>query len=150
MLVESIPRLLDINVRSRIFRDKKKLLIVGKCIVDEHPEAVKDFEDYAIVCSCPEAEHINMVGFKLLGVLARGEFDEVAVLTTDGSMHCIQLHYMLEEIEKIIGRRCRYRYFVYEDRKVVEIPKEVVKTSRYLTKVKKLYEKYSARSNQSL
>ncbi len=133
-----VPRLLDTNARSKHVRDRKKLLIVGKCIVDEHPEILENFNEYAILAVCPEAEHINMVGFKLLGMIARNRFEEIAVLTTDGSMHCIQLHYLLEEIEKILGERVRRRHFVYENRRVVEIPPEVVKVSRFLTKVLRL------------
>lgn len=131
------PRLIDVNVSSKLIRTKKRLLIVSKCLAIEHPEVVEKFRDYAVVTACPEAEHINMLGFKLFGIVIRNQLDEIAVLTTDGSMHCIQLHYMVEEIARRI--EFRRRHCVYENAKVIEIPPEVVKISRYMSKVAKLY-----------
>jgi hypothetical protein len=43
-----------------------------------------------------------MIGFKLAGIIARCNFEEVAVVTVDGSMHCTQLHWALEEIYKFM------------------------------------------------
>ncbi len=136
LLVE-YPRLIDVNAKSKLFRDRKKLLIVGRCLTVEHPEVIGSFSEHAILTACPEAEHINMLGFKLFGIAIRSNFDEIAVLTTDGSMHCIQLHYMVEELARHLS--FRRRHLVYENGKVVEIPPEVVKISRYLSKVLRLY-----------
>ena len=131
------PRLIDVNASSKLIRTRKRLLIVGRCLITEHPEVIERFKDYAIVTACPEAEHVNMLGFKLFGIVIRNQLDEIAVLTTDGSMHCIQLHYMVEEIARRID--FRRRHFVYENAEVIEIPPEVVKISRYMSKVAKLY-----------
>ncbi len=136
LLVE-YPKLIDVNAKSKLFRDKKKLLIVGRCLAVEHPELFSNFNEYAILTACPEAEHINMLGFKLFGIAIRSNFDEIAVLTTDGSMHCIQLHYMVEELARKLS--FRRRHLVYENSKVIEVPVEIVKISRYLSKVFRLY-----------
>jgi len=136
------PRLLDTNAKSRLFRHKKKLLIVGRCVLVEHPEIVDRFRgDYGILSVCLEAEHVNMVGFKLAGILARGSYDEVAVLTVDGSMHCTQLHWCVEEVFKIMRLEgtSRRHYVIYRG-KLYEVSREAVKTSRYLYKVSKLIE----------
>lgn len=135
-----IPRLIDINAKSRIFRDKKKLLIIGRCVELEHPEILEKFKnEYALLSVCLEAEHVNMVGFKLAGILARGKYDEVSVLTVDGSLHCTQLHWMVEEVIKILrGNSIKRRHFVIYHGKLYEVSVKAVKTSRYLYKVHKL------------
>jgi hypothetical protein len=137
-----VPRLIDVNAKSKLFRDKKKILIIGRCVEIEHPEILNEFiktNEYGILSVCLEAEHVNMVGFKLAGILIRGNYEEVSVLTVDGSMHCTQLHWMVEEVFKIINRNNikRKHYVIYRGR-LYEISLEAVKTSRYLYKVNKL------------
>ncbi len=136
------PRLIDVNAKSKLFRDKKKLLIIGRCVETEHPRILNEFmknSEYGVLSVCLEAEHVNMVGFKLAGILIRGDYEEVSVLTVDGSMHCTQLHWMVEEVFKIINKNNikRKHYVIYRG-KLYEVSLEAVKTSRYLYKVNKL------------
>ena len=140
---QCLPRLLDTNAASRLIRGKRSLVVLGRCVEAEKPWVLDLFprDRYAIVTACPEAEHINMLGFKLAGILARLPIEELVIVTTDGSMHCIQLHYMAEEIERIIGRKVRRKHYVVESKGLVEIPPEAVKASRYLSKVAKLLRK---------
>ena len=142
------PRLMDNNVASRLLRGKRKLLIIGRCLEVEKPWAIEAFsdEEYAKLTVCLEETHVNMAGFKLAGILARVPFEEVAVLTTDGSMHCIQLHFMVEEIFKIMKLGIRRRHFVVVGSEIVEVPAEAVKTARYLSKVAKLIERRGSES----
>ena len=137
-----IPRLLDTNARSRVFRDKDKLLIIGRCIEIEHPGILENYlEEYGVLSVCPEAEHVNMVGFKLAGILARNRFRELTVLTVDGSLHCTQLHWMVEEVCKITGcEGIKRRHLVIYKGRVYEISLKTVKTSRYLYHVNRLIE----------
>ena len=135
------PKLIDVNAKSRIFRNNDKLLIIGRCVEIEHPDVLQEFikQGYSVLSVCLEAEHVNMIGFKLAGILARGNYREVSVLTVDGSMHCTQLHWMLEEVFKILGRNnIIRRHFVIYKGKLFEVTLRAVKTSRYLHKVDRL------------
>ncbi len=139
-----IPRMIEVNAKSRAFRDKEKLLIIGRCVEMEHPRILKEFssDEYGVLSVCLEAEHVNMVGFKLAGIIARGNYREVAVLTVDGSLHCTQLHWMVEEVFKIIGGEgINRRHYVIYRGKLYSISPTAVKTSRYLYKVEKLLER---------
>ncbi len=133
---------------SRLIRGKRKLLIIGRCLEVEKPWAIEKFsdEEYAKLTVCLEETHVNMAGFKLAGILARVPVEEVAVLTTDGSMHCIQLHFMVEEIFRLMNLQARRRHFVVAGSEVVEVPAEAVKTARYLSKVAKLIERRGGES----
>ncbi|RLG87154.1 MAG: 4Fe-4S ferredoxin [Thermoprotei archaeon] len=144
MCVYTIPKLIDINAKSRLIRGKRKLLIISRCIEVEHPEVLNSFkDDYAIVSVCLEEEHINQVGFKLAGVLVRGNYDEIAVLSVDGSPHCVQLHFMVEEVFKVTKYGAKRNHMVLSDGKVIKVSEEVVKTARYLSKVSRLLTKRS-------
>lgn len=137
------PRLIDVNAKSKLFRHKDKLLIIGRCLEIEHPSIIDEFikKGYGVLSVCLEAEHVNMVGFKLAGIIARGDYKEVSVLTVDGSMHCTQLHWMLEEVFKILGRNnIIRRHFVVYKGKVYEIKTKTIKLSRYLYKINKIIE----------
>ncbi len=138
-----LPRAIDLNAASRLLRGKPRLLIVGRCLEIEKPWAIRELvgdrpEEYAVISVCLEEHHVNHVGFKIAGIIARTRPKETIVLTTDGSMHCIQLHYMLEEIEKIMGPVTERKHYVATREGIEEIPPEAVKASRYLSKVKQL------------
>jgi hypothetical protein len=135
-----LPRLLDINAKSVVFRDSKKLAVISRCLELEKPwvlEKLKE-EGYVAITACPEAEHINMIGFKLAGIIARCNFEEVAIVTVDGSMHCTQLHWALEEIYKLMKPNTRRKHLVVHENSLVEISEKAVKCSRFLSKVEKL------------
>ncbi len=141
MTLYKLPKLIDINAKSKVIRGSRRLLIVSRCLELEHPEVIERFRgDYSIVTVCPEEEHINHVGFKLAGMIARSDFDEVSVLSVDGSLHCIQLHFMVEEIFKFmdLDSKVRRKHYVVEKGRVMEVDSKAVKTARYLSKVQKL------------
>jgi len=137
--VYNIPKLIDVNAKSRYFSGYSKLLVVGRCVEYEHPPALEQFKGWVKLSVCLEEEHMNHVGLKLAAILARNSFKEVGTLTTDGSPHCVQLHYMLEEVFKVMGiTGVERRHFVISEGSLIEVGKEVVKASRYLAKVQKL------------
>jgi len=134
-----LPRLIDVNAKSRLIRGKDKLMIISRCIEIEHPDVLRSLEeDYALLTSCLEEEHVNQIGFKLLGILGRGSYREVSVLTIDGSMHCIQLHYLLEELFKMTKIGIKRRHMILHKGQIIEVSTDAVKTSRFLHKVSNL------------
>ncbi len=126
--------LMSTNAKGRNVRGKK-LLIYGTC-VEEKPEFLKQFEDYTKLSFCPEKEHINMAFYKLMAMFSVAK--EAVILTTDGSPHCVQLHYIAQEILKYSARKIPVRHFVINNGKMIEVEEEDIKLSRYLSKIKKL------------
>lgn len=135
-----MPELMSVNVCSREIRSRRKILLYGSCVETEYPEIFNQFaKGYVPLSICLEKEHMNMAGFKLLGIMRRCPPEEIRVLTVDGSPHCIQLHFMVEECLKIIGDyKGKIKHLVIENGKVNEIEGKVVKKARYLTKIKDL------------
>ncbi len=138
IVIFEFRRLIDTNACSRVIRGKRKILIYGTCVKDEHPEVLKKFiEDRVPLAVCLEWEHMNMVGFKLATMMKSCMLEEVTVLTVDGSPHCVQLHMMVEECRKLIPGT-RINHYVIHKGEVIEISDKAVKTARYLSKVEKL------------
>jgi len=130
-------RLLTTNSASHRIRRVRRLLIYGECLKEEHPEIVEELSKGRVaLSSCPEAEHINLIALKVASIIARVKLEEIVVLTTDGSPHCLQLHHAVEEACKIAG--FSPRHMVVEGGRVVEVSREAVKTARYLSKVDRL------------
>jgi len=132
--------LMDYNVCGRIIREKRKLLIYGTCVRDEYPNI---FEELSInrvpLAVCLEKTHMNMVALKIASLIARIKLDEIVVLTVDGSPHCVQLHFCLEEVAKIMDQKMpSLKHYVIEKSRAIEISRKAVKTARYLVKVQRL------------
>jgi len=130
-------KLLDVNVTCKAIRGVRKLLIYGTCVRDEHPSI---FEEHARgrvpLAVCMEEEHFNVVALKLASIAARVKLEELVVLTVDGSPHCLQLHMVAEEVDRIVGGLPR-KHVVVEEGRVVEIDPEIVKVARYLSRVQR-------------
>ncbi len=132
-------KLLDVNAACRALRNIRRLLIYGTCVRDEHPWAYSELSKGRVpLAVCMEEVHFNMVALKLASMLARVDVEEVVVLTVDGSPHCVQLHMVVEEVEKVLGRRVNRRHYVVEGGELIEVPRECVKTARYLSKILRL------------
>ena len=115
------------------------MVIYSKCLEELHPKALQRLlANIPGLAACPEAEHINMLGFKLAGILARCNIKEIIVATVDGSMHCIQLHFMVEELEKIFEGKFKRRHLILVRGQFREVSKDSIKIARFLSKIEKL------------
>ncbi len=128
--------LMSTNAKGKNVRGRK-ILLHGTCIL-ENPQYLEGFDDYTKLSFCPEKEHINMAFYKLMAIMSVAE--ELVVLTTDGSPHCVQLHYIAQEVLRYSEKKFPVRHLVVNNGKIVEISPEDVKLSRYLSKIKRLRE----------
>ncbi len=127
--------LMSTNAKGRFIRGKK-LLVFGSCVAKEHPEFLEKFGDYTKLSFCPEKEHINMAFYKLIAMISVAE--ELVILTVDGSPHCVQLHYIAEELLKYSEKKFAVKHFVIEKGNIVGISSRSVRLSRYLSKIEKM------------
>lgn len=134
--------LLEVNAGSRYVRGEN-ILIYGSCIESEHPWILKETsKDKTPLSICLEKEHMNAVVYKLAFMFRLSHPpNEFTVLTVDGSPHCVQLHYALEEASKLTGQKIPIKHLVIYNGKVVDISPNVVKLSRYLGKIELMSQK---------
>jgi hypothetical protein len=130
-----------INVGDKRLRDKGKLLLIGSCI-DRYPEIVKEFSKrdgvHAVLHVCFEETHVNQAGFKIGSIVKYSRISEITALTVDGSPHCVQLHYVIDDVKRHFAPEIETKHFVVEKGKVHEISSKAVKISRHLSKIQKM------------
>ena len=132
--------LMSTNAKGKHIRGQH-LLVYGSCVETEHHDELKNYVGYTKLSFCPEKDHINMSFYKLAAMMSVAE--SLTVITVDGSPHCVQLHYIAEELKRYSKNDFEVRHFVITQGKVEEISSEVVKMSRYLHKISKLMMKTS-------
>lgn len=126
-------------LKTNCFDIQETMIIVGSCLLQMAPEAYKELNKISsnIYEVCLEKEHLNMVVTKVIGMLARGKIKNLVFATVDKSPHCIQLHYVVKELENAINLdNIKITNYVAVDNKLVEIPIEVIGISKNLAKLK--------------
>ncbi len=70
-------------------------------------------------------------------MLARGKVKKIIFATVDKSPHCVQLHYVIKELENAIDiSNIEIINYVAVNDKLNEIPLEVISLSKNLSKLK--------------
>lgn len=126
-------------LKTNCFDVQEKMVIVGSCLPSMQPEAYKDLEKISsnIYDVCLEKEHLNMVVTKIIGMLARGKVKKIIFATVDKSPHCVQLHYVIKELENAMDiSGIEIINYVAVDNKLIEIPLNVISLSKNLSKLK--------------
>ena len=130
-------------LKTNCFDVQETMIIVGSCLKNMQPKAYKELEQISsnIYEVCLEKEHLNMVVTKIIGMLARGKIKRMIFATVDKSPHCVQLHYVVKELENAIDIcRIEIKNYVAVENKLIEIPIEVISLSKNLSKLKKKVE----------
>ena len=113
-----------------------RLLICGTCLLSEWSEIVETLnKDRTLLTVCPEAVHLNTVIEKIASMLAKGEMEEIVVLTKDGSPHCIGLHYAVEWAVKMTkSDNVVVQYYVIEHGTLHKIDNKKIRKTMILDK----------------
>ncbi|MEM2924615.1 MAG: hypothetical protein QXJ68_02870 [Methanocellales archaeon] len=130
--------LLSTHVKSRYISEE--ILIFGSCTAIEYPEILEEFKSDIKLHICLEKFHVEQAAWKIAMIARENEIKSIAVLTVDGSPHCLQLHFALEDLRKLFPN-LKIRHYVIEKSKLLEISSEAVRTSRHLSSIEKLIRK---------
>ncbi len=126
-------------LKTNCFDIQETMIIVGSCLDRMQPEAYKELEQISsnIYDVCLEKEHLNMVVTKIIGMVARGKIKKLVFATVDKSPHCVQLHYVIKELENAIDiTNLEVINYVAVDNKLIQIPIETISLSKNLSKLK--------------
>lgn len=124
--------LLKTNVKSKCISNS--ILVCGSCIPIEHPQILDQFKEYTVLYACLEEEHINKLSWKLCTIVRINKPKKITVLTMDGSPHCIQMHYSVEDIKKIFPD-LDIEHYVIENGRLHKITSKAIVVSRHLSEV---------------
>jgi hypothetical protein len=132
--------LLSTNVKSSRLKEAS-LLIHGSCLEAEAPRVFhKLVQGKVPLAACLEKVHMNMVGFKIATMIKVASPKEIATVTVDGSPHCVQLHFAVEQAIQQTGYKLRPRHFVINKGALLEISGETVRLGRHLADLNMLRE----------
>lgn len=131
-------QLLETNVGDNRLREAHKMLLVGTCVITQTEEFLEPFKDQPWVTVCLEAIHPDHAGFKLAQIIQVSKIREVAVLTKDGSPHCIQAHFLIEDIKKHFVSDLIVHHFVIEKGHLEQVSAQAIKLARHLSQVEKI------------
>lgn len=123
------------------------LIIIGSCLPQMSPKAYEKLcqMNETIYEVCLEKEHLNMVVTKIMGMLSRVKVKKLIFATVDKSPHCVQLHYVMKELEKAMDlNEIEIENYVAVENELVEIPAEIIALSKNLGKLK---EKFNEKNN---
>lgn len=126
-------------LKTNCFDIQETMIIVGSCLERMQPKAYKKLEKISdnIYDVCLEKEHLNMIVTKIIGMIARGKIKKILFVTVDKSPHCIQLHYIIKELENAIDiSNIEIINYVAVDNELIKIPLEVISLSKNLSKLK--------------
>ena len=129
--------LLESNVGDSRLRNAQRILLIGTCVVDKTHDFLEQFKDRPWVTVCLEAVHVNHAGFKLAQMIQYSGIRHVTVLTPDGSPHCVQAHFLIEDIKTRFISDLEIQHLVIEKGRLEEVSAKAVKSARHLSKIEK-------------
>ena len=131
-------------MKSNIYDIEETIIIVGSCLKNMQPtgyEKIKELSEN-IYALCLEETHINMAITKIGGMLRTGKIKNIIFATVDKSPHCIQVHYIRNELEKMMNLNdINITNYVVVDNELVEIDDKVISISKQLSKLKNMTNK---------
>ena len=90
-------------MKSNIYDCSNEIIIIGSCLKTMQPDAYTQLKNMnlPIYDICLEQSHINMAITKILGMIRAKDITKIIFASVDKSPHCIQLHYIQDEITKL-------------------------------------------------
>jgi len=126
-----------------IYDVKGKVLICGTCLPRMEKKAfnelIKDFD--TVMYLCLENEHINMAITKICGMLSTGLITSLTFASVNKSPHCVQLHFIKREIERIMdnSKLPEISNIVVENNKIYNIDSETISLAKDLVALSERY-----------
>lgn len=125
-------------MKSNIYEAENTIVIVGSCLKNMQPEGYKKLEEISnnIFDLCLEETHINMAITKIGGMIRTGKVKKILFATVDKSPHCIQMHYIQDELRKMMDiNNIEIINYVVVDNQLINIDKDTISLSKNLYKL---------------
>lgn len=126
-------------LKSNIYDVYETIVVMGTCLPNMQPKGYDKIKELSenIYELCLEQTHINMAITKIGGMLRTGKIKRIIFATVDKSPHCVQVHYIREELEKMMNlENVIMENYVVVDNEPIKIEPEVIALSRNLKKLR--------------
>lgn len=135
-------------LKSNIYDVDATIIIVGSCLPNMDKEAYSKLLKISnnIYDLCLEETHVNMAITKVGGMLRTGKIKKIIFATVNKSPHCIQVHYIQDEIRKMMNLdNIEIINYVADNGNLVKISKDTISLSKDLVKLER--EEHDAEDN---
>ena len=127
-------------LKSNIYDVDEIIIIVGSCLPNMDKEAYTKLLKISnnIYDLCLEQTHINMAITKVGGMLRTGKIKKIIFATVNKSPHCIQMHYIQDELRNMMNLdNIDIINYVADNGELVEISNRAISLSKNLIKLEK-------------
>ena len=124
---------------SNIYDIDETIIIVGTCFKYMQPKGYKKLEEISknIYNLCLENTHVNMAITKIGGMIRTGKVHNIIFATVDESPHCIQMHYIQDELREMMNlENVNIKNYVVVNDELIEISPELILLSKKLSELK--------------
>lgn len=135
---------MKILMKSNIYDVDDTIIIVGSCLKSMQRECLKKLEQISnnIYELCLEETHINMAITKIGGMLRTKKVKRIIFASVDRSPHCIQLHYIQDELQKMMDlTNVKIENYVVVDNELLPISSQVISMSKNLKELSEIKSK---------
>ncbi|EGV09009.1 conserved domain protein [Parvimonas sp. oral taxon 393 str. F0440] len=124
---------------SNIYDIDETIIIVGTCLKYMQPKGYEKLEKISknIYNLCLENTHVNMAITKIGGMIRTGKVHNIIFATVDESPHCIQMHYIQDELREMMNlENINIKNYVVVNDELIEISPELILLSKKLSESK--------------
>ena len=122
-------------MKSNIYDVYSTIIVVGSCLKNMQPEGFKELKKISsnIYELCLEETHINMAITKIGGMIRTKKVKKIIFASVDKSPHCIQLHYIQDELQKMMDlSNVEIENYVVVDNELISISPKIISLSKNL------------------
>ena len=122
-------------MKSNIYDVSETIIVVGSCLKNMQLRGYEKLQKISnnIYELCLEETHINMAITKIGGMLRTNKIKRIIFASVDKSPHCIQLHYIQDELRKIMNlSNIEIENYVVVNNELIKISPEVISLSKNL------------------
>ena len=131
-------------MRTNCYDISDNIIIVGSCLPKMQPNAYNKLKNISddIYELCLETTHLNMAITKLIGMLSRVNVKNIIFATVDKSPHCVQIHYIQDELQKMMNlSNVIIENYVVVNNELIKIVPEIISLSKNLKELSELRNK---------
>ena len=131
-------------LKTNIYDVSETIIILGSCLPNMQPNGFEKLRSISenIYDICLEQTHINIAITKIGGMIRTGKIKNMIFASVDKSPHCVQLHYIRSELEKMMDlKEIKITNYVIVDNELIEISPDIISISKNLSKLKNTYNK---------
>ena len=128
-------------LKSNIYDVTETIAIVGSCLKNMQPLGFEKIKEISpnIYELCLEETHINMAITKISGMIRTGKIKNIIFATVYKSPHCVQVHYIRNELEKMMNlNNINIVNYVVVNDELIEIDSNLISLSKSLAKLKNI------------